>query len=117
MKIKIELKKLKHSEFASRETVCFQCDVWSCGGKLGTAFNDGMGGPTSVEPERLRNGLDLYASTLPPMDLATVCPEWVNDPRRYLKMTAETLIEQLVEEHLEARQRRAAARRAKTAAQ
>tara|TARA_B100000530_G_C15750158_1_gene405280 strand:+ start:158 stop:700 length:543 start_codon:yes stop_codon:yes gene_type:complete len=43
--MKIELKKLQYSEFASHETHCFQADIWVDGKKTLFAENDGRGGP------------------------------------------------------------------------
>ncbi len=43
--MKLELKKLQYSEFASHETHCFQADIWVDGKKTLLADNDGRGGP------------------------------------------------------------------------
>jgi len=43
--MKLELKKLQYSEFASHETHCFQADIWVDGKKTLLAENDGRGGP------------------------------------------------------------------------
>ena len=43
--MKLELKKLQYSEFASHETHCFQADIWVDGKKTLFAENDGRGGP------------------------------------------------------------------------
>ena len=49
MKEKIlEVKNVKHSEFASHETYCFECSVYFDGIKVATAENDGRGGETFV---------------------------------------------------------------------
>ena len=42
--MKLELKKLQYSEFASHETHCFQADIWVDGKKTLFAYNDGQGG-------------------------------------------------------------------------
>ena len=44
----IEVKNVKHSEFASEETMCFQCSVYWDGKKAGFAKNSGTGGETYI---------------------------------------------------------------------
>ena len=45
--MKLELKKLQYSEFASHETHCFEADIWVDGKKALFAENDGRGGPNN----------------------------------------------------------------------
>lgn len=63
--MKIELRNVKHSAFASRETDCFQATVYVDGVKKGTVENDGWGGPNSYHPTSLWQELDAYAKSLP----------------------------------------------------
>jgi hypothetical protein len=45
---KLVVKNVKHSEFASHETLCFECTVYFDGVKVATADNEGRGGETFV---------------------------------------------------------------------
>ena len=45
---KIELKNIKHSEFASQETNCYQATIYVDGVKFATVENDGHGGCDNV---------------------------------------------------------------------
>lgn len=42
--MKLELKAIKHSEFASQETHCYQANLYLDGKKVATVGNDGHGG-------------------------------------------------------------------------
>lgn len=64
--MKIELKNVKHSEFASHETDCFTATVYIDGKREGTVSNQGMGGPNDYEPPALYEKLKAHADTLPP---------------------------------------------------
>ena len=48
MSDRLTVKNVKHSEFASHETLCFECTVYFDGIKVATAENDGRGGQTFV---------------------------------------------------------------------
>jgi hypothetical protein len=63
----IELKNVKHSEFASHETNCFEATIYIDGKKAGEAHNNGCGGSTSIFPNTLYEKLQAYALTLPPI--------------------------------------------------
>jgi len=67
--MKIELKNIKHSEFASQETHCFQATIYIDGKKVGIVENQGHGGCDSVHPHQVAQQIDDYAKTLP----KTVC--------------------------------------------
>ena len=43
--MKIELKNIKHAEFASEETHCYTASLYIDGKRVGTVGNDGHGGP------------------------------------------------------------------------
>jgi len=64
--MKIELKNVKHSEFASHETNCFEAAIYIDGKKAGTAENSGQGGTTNIFPNTLYHTLKAYTDTLPP---------------------------------------------------
>ena len=66
--MKIELKNVKYSEFASHETHCFEATIYVDGKKAGTAENRGYGASTSIFPMTLHNTLQAYADTLPPTE-------------------------------------------------
>jgi hypothetical protein len=64
--MKIELKALKYSDFASQETHCFQAAIYIDGKKRGTADNDGRGGMTTIRPWELHDEIKQYTDTIPP---------------------------------------------------
>ena len=64
--MKIELKALKYSDFASQETHCFQANIYIDGKMRGTADNDGRGGMTTILPWQLHNEIKLYTDKIPP---------------------------------------------------
>ena len=72
--MKIELKNIKYSGFASHETSCYEATIYIDGKKAGTVENGGYGGCDSVHPYQVAQQIDAYAKTLP----KTVCD--FNDP-------------------------------------
>lgn len=50
---KIELKNIKYAAFASTDSYCFSCSVYVDGKRAGTAFDDGNGGDTRIDPASL----------------------------------------------------------------
>jgi len=99
--MKIELKNVKHSAFASQETQCFECTIYIDGKKAGTARNSGHGGETVVAPWDMRNKIEAHASTLPPIDLASVCADLEGKPGQFIPTTAESLIDSMLEDYLQ----------------
>jgi len=65
--MKIELKNVKHSEFASHETNCFEASVYIDGVRAGIVENDGQGGCNRYHPYELEIKINDYAKTLPPV--------------------------------------------------
>ena len=66
--MKIEIKNLKHSEFASHETNCFEASVYVDGKRIGVVSNDGQGGCNSYShPHSTWAPIEDYAKTLPPI--------------------------------------------------
>jgi hypothetical protein len=96
--MKIELKNIKHSEFASHETNCYEATIYINGKREGLVSNDGQGGCDHVTPWQLANEIDAYAKTLPPV----VC-EWI-DPKTgkpfVMHHTHETIFGELMNEWL-----------------
>lgn len=92
--MKIELKNIKHSEFASHETNCFEAVIYIDGKRVGLVSNDGKGGCDDVHPHEVANQIDEYAKTLPPI----VC-DWI-DPNTnkpmVLEQTHETIFNDLL---------------------
>jgi hypothetical protein len=71
--MKIELKNIKYSEFASHETSCYEATIYIDGKKVGTVENGGYGGCDNVHPYQVAQQIDAYAKTLPPV----VC-KWID---------------------------------------
>lgn len=63
--MKVEIKNVKHSQFASHETNCFEATVYIDGKRMGTVSNDGQGGPNDYDSRALVEALTEYAKTLP----------------------------------------------------
>ena len=64
--MKIELKALKYSDFASQETHCFQANVYIDGKMRGWAANDGRGGMTNIQPNNLWAEIKQHTDKIPP---------------------------------------------------
>ena len=77
--MKIEIKNLKHSEFASHETNCFEASVYADGKRIGVVSNDGQGGCNSYShPRSIWAPIEDYAKTLPPIQF-TLIKDGVSD--------------------------------------
>jgi len=91
---KIELKNLKHSDFASQETYCFEANVYIDGKKAGIVSNQGCGGSHSYHPNTLYQILKAEADKLPPI-------EWrLNEEVLTMQPDPDTLISELVTDAL-----------------
>jgi hypothetical protein len=64
--MKIELKALKYSDFASQETHCFHANIYIDGKKAGWAENNGHGGMTNIQPRALYETLRQCTDKIPP---------------------------------------------------
>jgi len=64
--MEITLKNIKHSEFASQETHCFEATIYIDGKKAGQVRNDGQGGCNFYSPHTIEEAINTYARTLPP---------------------------------------------------
>jgi len=56
--MKIELKNIKHAEFASQETNCYEATIYINGKREGLVSNDGQGGCDNVTPWQLAREID-----------------------------------------------------------
>ena len=102
--MKIELKGLKHSVFASQETHCFEASLWIDGVKRGTVRNDGHGGCNCFFPSGIEAEIQAWAKTLPDCNLGA---DFGTVP-----MSAEILISEMIDDEIERRQlKRACARK------
>jgi len=63
--MKIEIKNVKYSQFASRETSCFEATVYIDGKRMGVVSNDGHGGPNNHDSRELVEALIEHTKTLP----------------------------------------------------
>ena len=103
--MEVELKNLKHSEFASRETNCFEATVWLNGKRAFYARNDGNGGADLYAPlENQDRG--QFTSLL--NDLINHCltlPKWGSEfgGKDNMDLTPEILIGNLVNDTLDAK--------------
>jgi len=91
--MKIELKSIKYSEFASHETSCFEAAVYIDGKRAGTVENNGQGGCNFYHPHELEEALKAHAKTLPK----------VMYHEHEFDQDADTLIGDLLTEHLHAK--------------
>jgi hypothetical protein len=92
--MKIELKNVKHSEFASHETNCFEATIYVDGKKAGHTENSGQGGPTNISPNTLVLMLEEYAKTLPPLIYKSHANDTIEITE--IKQDAELLIDELL---------------------
>jgi len=63
--MKVEIKNVKYSQFASHETSCFEATVYIDGKRMGVASNDGCGGPNNYDSRALVEALTEHTKTLP----------------------------------------------------
>lgn len=63
--MKVEIKNVKYSQFASRETSCFEATVYIDGKRMGIVSNDGHGGPNNHDSRELVEALIEHTKTLP----------------------------------------------------
>ena len=91
--MKIELKNVKYSDFASHETHCFEASVYIDGKRAGIVFNDGQGGSNNYDSRALVEALKEHAKTLPR----------VRYEEHEFEQDADTLIGNLLMDHLYAK--------------
>jgi len=95
--MKIELKNVKYSEFASHETSCFEASVYIDGKRIGTASNDGQGGSNNYDSRELVEALMAHAKTLPTRTWT------LNGEALEVPPDSDTVIHDLLMAHLYAR--------------
>jgi hypothetical protein len=95
--MKIELKNVKHSDFASRETNCFEASVYIDGKRAGNVSNDGRGGPHSYDSREMVEVLMEYAKTQPTRTWT------LNGEKLEVPPTIDTVIDHLLIDHLYSR--------------
>jgi hypothetical protein len=100
--MKIELKNVKHSEFASHETNCFEASVYIDGVRAGIVENDGQGGCNRYHPYELEIKINDYAKTLPPVVTSMTDPHDSSKTFTY-DQDADTVIGDLLTDHLYAK--------------
>jgi hypothetical protein len=100
--MKIELKNVKHSEFASHETNCFEASVYIDGVRAGIVENDGQGGCNRYHPYELEIKINDYAKTLPPVVTSMTDPHDSSKTFTY-DQDADTVINDLLTNHLYAK--------------
>lgn len=96
--MQIKLRSIEHSEAMSEETFCYTAKVYIDGKLAGTARNDGKGGSTIISPRECEERLEAYALTLPDRVYKAGTPDQFT-----LKMTADMLVDDLLVEHLQAK--------------
>lgn len=91
---RITLQKIKHSEFASQETHCFEAVVCFDGTRCAVVNNDGQGGNDGLRIENVDvwNAMTAYIDTFEPIHL---CDE------HYTPADLEYVTGHLMEEHLD----------------
>lgn len=110
--MKIEIKNLKHSEFASDETDCFEATVYINGKRAFLARNQGFGGCNDYHPLKATAGeqnnvwnqvteVNDYLKTLPP-----VITDLKNDDGTFweYQKDLDSVISDLVNDELSAKQ-------------
>ena len=100
--MKIELKNVKHSEFASHETDCFEASIYIDGVRAGIVENDGQGGCNRYHPYELEIKINEYANTLPRVTTSMTDPHDSSKPFVY-HQDADTVISNLLTDHLYAK--------------
>ena len=99
--MKIELKNIKHSEFASHETHCYQATIYINGKRVGTVENDGRGGCDFVHPPSVAHQINEYAKTLPKRVCKFIDPD--TGKLAELEQDCETIFGELVNDWLKAK--------------
>jgi hypothetical protein len=99
--MKIELKNIKYSEFASHETSCYEATIYIDGKKAGIVENDGRGGCDNVVPWQLAQEIDAYAKTLPSVVCKWIDPE-TGKPAE-MEQTHETIFGDILTDWLHAK--------------
>jgi hypothetical protein len=106
--MKIELKQIKYSDWASEETSCFQANIYLNGKKVGFCNNDGKGGCTSYNrvtgiSYEIIHEMETYCEGLPPIVYESNLYE---DGKCVIKMTLEHYLDDLFYDYLKAKMKK-----------
>ncbi|MBT7878091.1 MAG: hypothetical protein HN738_08415 [Gammaproteobacteria bacterium] len=101
--MKVELKNLKHSEFASRETNCFEATVWLNGKRAFFASNDGHGGADYYAPLENQERSEFNGLLNDLINHCLTLPKWGSEfgGEDSMDVTPEILIGNLVNDTLD----------------
>ena len=101
--MKVELKNLKHSEFASRETNCFEATVWLNGKRAFFASNDGHGGADYYAPLENQERSEFNGLLNDLINHCLTLPKWGSEfgGEDSMDVTPEILIGNLVNDMLD----------------
>ena len=101
--MKVELKNLKHSEFASQETNCFEATVWLNGKRAFCARNDGNGGADSYAPLDDQDRVEFNGLLNDLINHCLTLPKWGSEfgGADDMDVTPEILIGNLVNKMLD----------------
>ena len=102
--MKIELKKIKHSEFQSQETNCFQADLYVDGKPFAIVSNDGIGGCDMhykhPKNSQSRDEFHEQLDSLFKWHRENTTYETEYDERGYSEGSLDTTVSDLLVEHL-----------------
>lgn len=105
----LTIKNVKHSDFASHETNCFECSVYWDGKKVGYAENSGQGGETNVHftDKQAQTQAEAWEKEQPKIVTDMPKPSFQSEGTFFhYRFTLEGHIDQLVVEFLEQRDMR-----------
>lgn len=93
--MQITLKNIKHSEFASQETYCYQASIYVDGKSSGTVRNDGFGGADHIvwNSKEIEQRVDAWVSEQPRMPLP-----W--DKNETIEFSLEVMFGELIDQWL-----------------
>ena len=99
--MKIELKQIKYSDWASEETSCFQANIYLNGKKVGFCNNDGKGGCTSYNrvtgiSYEVIHEMETYCEGLPPIVYES---NLYKDGKYTIKMNLEHYLDNLLDNY------------------
>jgi len=101
--MKVELKNLKHSEFASHETNCFEATVWLNGKRAFYARNDGGGGADFYAPLDNQDRGEFNGLLNDLINHCLTLPKWGSEfgGEDDMDVTPEILIGNIIDEMLD----------------
>lgn len=103
--MKVELKNLKHSEFASHETNCFEATIWLNGKRAFFAQNDGHGGADYYAPLENQDRSEFNGLLNDLINHCLTLPKWGAEfgGEDSMDVTPEILIGNIVNDMLDAK--------------